>query len=346
MELATVVIPMFNSEKYIGGCIDSVLSQQYPHIEIIVVDDGSTDNSVKVARQKLHGIANSQIIELGRNVGASAARNAGLRAASGSWVEFLDSDDLLLPGKIDLQMAVCNSAPPDVAAVYSPWNWGFLEGGRIEWLGGLRTPFIAGSPPIMCLVGGIRPLLGAGLTRRTALNAVGGFDESLRFWECEELCVRIANVGRFLEAPSTEPQYLWRLRRGEIYIGGKEARYQSADVCLGWIRLAVKAAAGRTLDRLGLSERDRRLFSNECTLWGRLVYSQNREAFDEYLRLARELDPDIAPAYPFYISGLSRWTGYEKAEAIAKLTRQPKVWLRTALYRLKLRQPNTIIELR
>jgi glycosyltransferase involved in cell wall biosynthesis len=346
MELASVIIPTFNSEKHIGESIDSVLTQNYPHIEIIVVDDGSSDGTVAMVRQKLQGFANWQVIELGINGGASAARNAGLRAASGSWVQFLDSDDILMPGKIARQMAVCAEAPADVAAIYSPWNWAFLEDGRIEWLGPLQTPSIAGKAPVMCLVGGCRPLLGANMMRRTVLNAVGGFDETLRFWECEEINVRIAALGSFLPAPATEPQYLWRLRRGDIYIGEGNARYKSKDVALGWITQAFKASGGRDIYDQGLSQQDRDMFFHECTLWGRLVYSQQKESFAEYLVIARKLDPNIAPAYPRYITALSRWVGYEKAEAVAKLTRQPKVWLRTLLNRLNLRRPNVIIELR
>ena len=346
MEVASVVIPTFNSKEHICECIDSVLAQSYPHIEIIVVDDGSTDNTVRLARRRLEGFAHWQVVELGINGGASAARNVGLRAATGSWVQFLDSDDILMPGKIEKQMAACAEAAADVAAIYSPWNWGFLEDGRIEWLGPLQTPFIAGKAPVMCLVGGCRPLLGAGLMRRTVLNAVGGFDETLRFWECEEINVRIASVGRFLPVPSTEPLYLWRLRRGDIYIGDGKARYQSKDVALGWITLAVKATGGRSLSEQGLSEQDTELFLRECTLWGRLIYSQQKQSFNEYLAIARRLDPNIAPAYPRHIAVLSGWVGYEKAEGVAKLTRQPKVWLRTVLNRLKLRRPNVIIELR
>jgi hypothetical protein len=83
---------------------------------------------------------------------------------------------------------------------------------------------------------------------------------------------------------------------------------------------------------------------NEYTLWGRVMYSYDRESFREYLRLGRILDPNIAPSYPRYLSALSRLIGYEKAEAAAKLARQPKVWLRSVLCRLKLRLPNAIIE--
>jgi glycosyltransferase involved in cell wall biosynthesis len=346
MELVSVVIPAFNSQQFITEAIDSVLAQKYPSIEIIVVDDGSTDNTVAVARQKLQrDLQRSQVLELGSNKGPSAARNAGLRVANGSWVQFLDSDDVLMPHKIERQMAVCARAPPDVAAIYSPWNWGFLESGKVEWLGPLRKPFISGKAPIMCLAGGCRPLLGACLTRRAALDQVGGFDEALRFWECEEACVRLATVGRFVPASTDEAEYLWRLDRNALYIGGSGARYSATVVGLGWIRQALKVTGNQVIDSLGLPEPDRRLLLNDCTLWGRLLYSQDREAFREYLSLARILDPNLTPSYPRYISALSRWIGYEKAEAAAKVTRQPKVWLRSALCGLKLRRRNTIIEL-
>jgi glycosyltransferase involved in cell wall biosynthesis len=346
MELVSVVIPTFNSEKHIRKSIDSVLAQKYPRMEIIIVDDGSSDNSVAVAREKLQGFPNQQILECEKNLGASAARNAGLRAATGSWVQFLDSDDLLMPGKIETQMAVCNNVPADVVAVYSPWNHGHLhEDGRIEWLEKLRIPSVEGKAPIMCMVAGPRPLLNAGLVRRSALDAVGGFEEGLWFWECEELCVRIAQVGRFVSVPTDEATYLWTLRRGNVYIGGEEARYRAKDVGLGWIKLVVKAAGGRLLDDL-LSNEDKEALLHECTAWARLLYSQDRASFDEFLSLARKLDPDIKPVYPLHIAALSRWVGYEKAEGVAKVTRRPKVWLRRTLYRLKLRRPNTMIELR
>jgi glycosyltransferase involved in cell wall biosynthesis len=347
MELVSVIIPTFNSQQFISEAIDSVIAQQYPSIEIIVVDDGSTDNTVAVARQKLQGdVQRHQILELGANKGPSAARNAGLRAANGSWVQFLDSDDVLMPRKFRRQMEICATAPPDVAAVYSPWNWGFLESGQIEWLGPLMTPFISGKAAIMCLAGGCRPLLGACLIRRTILDQVGGFDEELRFWECEEVCVRLSSVGRFVPASADEAEYLWRLDRHALYIGGAGARYNATAVGLGWITQALKATGNQGLESLRLPEPDRRLLLNECTLWGRLMYSQDRKAFREYLRLARILDPNLTPSYPRYISVLSRWIGYENAEAAARVTRQPKVWLRSALCSLKLRRPNTIIELR
>ena len=176
MELVSVVIPTFNSEGFIEEAIDSVVAQKYPSIEIIVVDDRSNDNSVAVARHKLQRSADRfQILELDANKGPSGARNAGLRVANGSWVQFLDSDDVLSPQKIKRQMAVSEIAEPDVAAIYSPWNWGFLEAGKIEWFGPLNEPSMSGRAPIMCLAAKCRPLLGACLICRSVLEQAGGF---------------------------------------------------------------------------------------------------------------------------------------------------------------------------
>jgi hypothetical protein len=184
--------------------------------------------------------------------------------------------------------------------------------------------------------------MGACLIRRAALEQVGGFDEALRFWECEEVCVRLAAVGRFVPASSDEAEYLWRLHKPVLYIGGSGARYRATAVGLDWIKQVLKVAGNQAVERLGLSEPDRQLLMNECTFWGRVLYSQDREAFREYLSLARILEPNLTPSYPRYISALSRWIGYENAEAAAKATRQPKAWLRSALTRLKLKRPNTV----
>jgi glycosyltransferase involved in cell wall biosynthesis len=349
MELVSVVIPTFNSAKFIGTAINSIVAQNHPLTEIIVVDDGSTDDTLAVARRILEAtVVAHQVIQLPANRGPSAARNVGLRASQGSWIQFLDSDDILMPRKFERQLAAAASAAArDVAAFYSPYRWGFLENGKIEWAGPLMTSFIEGKPPILCLAGGVRPLLCACLVRREALIEAGGLDETLRFWECEEACVRLAKVGRFLPAHSDEPLYLWRLERGSLYIGaGGCSRYQSANVALAWINVALKASDNRVIDSLDLSATDERMLMNECTLWGRVVYVDDRAAFREYLKLARKFNPRLAPTYPFYIEALSRWTDYETAEAVARIIRQPKVWLRSTLVALGLRTPNHLIELR
>jgi glycosyltransferase involved in cell wall biosynthesis len=346
VELVSVIIPTFNSDGFIEEAIDSVVAQKYPSIEIIIVDDGSTDNSVAVARQKLQRSAESfQIIELGANKGPSGARNAGLRVANGSWMQFLDSDDVLSPQKIKRQMAVCEIAEPEVVAIYSPWNWGFLEAGEIEWFGPLMEPSMSGKAPIMCLAAKCRPLLGACLIRRSALQQVGGFDETLRFWECEEVCVKLSTVGRFVSASSGEAEYLWRLHRNAPYISASGGRYSTSTAGLGWIKLALRASGNRGVDSLGLPDPDKQLLLLECTTWGRALYMNDRAAFREFLSLAQALDPDLAPSGPPYIRAVSQWIGYENAEAAYMLTRLPKMWLRSTLHTLGLRRRGyTVVE--
>jgi len=99
--LVSIIIPAYNSEKYLADCIRSAIAQTWQHKEIIVVDDGSTDNSLHIAR----GFEADHVRVLAQeNAGASAARNAGLRAAQGEYIQFLDADDLISPDKIAAQV--------------------------------------------------------------------------------------------------------------------------------------------------------------------------------------------------------------------------------------------------
>ena len=90
----SVVIPIYNAEKHLKECVDSVLDQTYRDYEMILVDDGSTDGSKAICREYAERYPFVKVISQS-NAGASAARNAGLRAAKGEYVHFIDSDDML-----------------------------------------------------------------------------------------------------------------------------------------------------------------------------------------------------------------------------------------------------------
>ncbi len=346
MTAVSVIMPTYNASKWVAETIDSVIAQTYGHMELIVVDDGSQDDTVALVRRKLAADfrASWKIIEMAANGGPSAARNAGLGAANGDWVQFLDSDDLMPPTKFERQMAYCAQAPDDVTAVYSPWRRCYVDDGKITWEGPLIEPNMEGRAPLMCLVGGFRPLHSAGLARRSALDRIGGFDESLRFWECEEVTFRLARAGRLARVPAPEPCYFWRMHRGRVYIGGEEARYRAAPVALSWIEQVLKAAEYRPLSELGLSDLDRRDLLDECTQWARLLYVQDRAAFRQFLAMARTLDPHIAPANPAYAAAAARYLGYEAAEYIAWLGRRPRVMARRVLQGVGLRTHNSVAD--
>jgi glycosyltransferase EpsJ len=95
MDVISVIIPIYNVEKYLSKCIDSVLNQSYAHCEIILVDDGSTDRSGEIADQYKSMFPEKITVVHQENGGLGSARNTGLKRATGKYVLFLDSDDWL-----------------------------------------------------------------------------------------------------------------------------------------------------------------------------------------------------------------------------------------------------------
>jgi glycosyltransferase involved in cell wall biosynthesis len=339
MDLISVIMPTYNAARWVTDTIDNLAAQTYPHFELIVADDGSQDDTVAVVRQKLAQSFHKpwRIVELGNNRGPSAARNLALEAAQGSWIQYLDSDDFIAPSKFEVQAQSCARAAPDVSAVYSPWCQCHFDGSRVTLVGRIVRPDMRGRASIMCLAGPDRVLQSAGLTRRSALERIGGWDEGLRFWECEELTFRLAQAGRLECVPSASPLYLWRQHRDKDYIGDAEARYHTIPVALGWIELILKGLDYKTLDEAGLSARDRHDILASSSFWARELFRVDRHAFRQFLAEARKLDPNLAPTSPRLLAALSRHIGYESAEAIAALGRMPKVLLRKLARGLRLR---------
>ena len=103
MEKVSIVIPVFNVEKYLVDCLNSIFCQDYPCIEVIAINDGSTDNSLKILLDYQARYPNFQIIN-SSNQGLSIARNFGIENSSGEFIMFVDSDDVILPTTISTSM--------------------------------------------------------------------------------------------------------------------------------------------------------------------------------------------------------------------------------------------------
>jgi glycosyltransferase involved in cell wall biosynthesis len=213
----SVVIPVFNREKFIRQTIESVLAQSYRDFEIIAVDDGSRDGS----RAILESFADSvRVLEHpGRaNRGQSASINLGLRQARGELIAVLDSDDLWLPQKLAIQVAYLDSHP-DVGLVYG-------NGWMVDETGARRYAIYG--PEHRELSDASRVLLdcyfhvpGNALVRAEVLRKVGGFDETLRAAQDHDMAIRIAEVTRLAYIDS----HLWCYRRH-----GDSISLKSADV--------------------------------------------------------------------------------------------------------------------
>jgi len=114
--LVSAVIPVYNGERYLREAIESALSQDYPKLEVVVIDDGSSDGSAGIT-QSYAGLAHASLARHPLryhhqdNAGLSAAQNAGVQHARGEFIAFLDCDDVWTPGKISLQMETFSTQP-------------------------------------------------------------------------------------------------------------------------------------------------------------------------------------------------------------------------------------------
>lgn len=171
----SAIIPCYNYGKYLAQAIDSILAQTHPVAEIIVVDDGSGDNTREVAES--FGERVQYIFQ--ENRGRAAARNTGIRAATGDWIALLDADDRWLPEKIKLQMEAL-AGRPDAVLVYTAVWCESPDGSRYVYPATeLRRLW-----PTLRYANCITGSASAALIRRDILIAEGGFNETLR--ECED----------------------------------------------------------------------------------------------------------------------------------------------------------------
>ena len=109
----SVIIPVYNVEKYLRECIDSILNQTLHELELICVDDGSTDGSLEIL-QTYEKKDNRVTVLTQHNQGAGAARNKGLQIAKGEYLSFLDADDFFAPGMLEEAYRKCKSVSADV----------------------------------------------------------------------------------------------------------------------------------------------------------------------------------------------------------------------------------------
>ena len=225
----SVVIPYYNRSRFIDDCLASVFAQTRTPDEVIVVDDASQPRERAYLDKFLPRI---RIVDQPRNGGVSAARNAGVRAATGSWIAFNDSDDLWVPDKLAIQVDHATRTGCD--GVHSAIR-AFYEDGRVV----VSAPLA----PQLTLEDALHDnmiRMQSLLIKADVLRAIGGFDETLRCCEDDDLGIRLAVRGyqiEFLAEPLTE------MRRGSY-----------DHLFSNWQRI-VKGKAGVALRHRALLER-------------------------------------------------------------------------------------------
>jgi glycosyltransferase involved in cell wall biosynthesis len=183
----SAVIPTYNRAADLKRALDSVLSQTVPVAEIIVVDDGSTDNTKEVVAR--FGSRVAYIHQ--NNAGAAAARNRAIRMATGEWLAFLDSDDWWMPEKIRLQVEALHSNPRAVLAYTSAWI--ISPDGTREMSPAVEPSDLWPTLRHSNLIASCSSVM----VRREAVVAEGGFDESLSLSDDWDLWIRLAQKHPF-----------------------------------------------------------------------------------------------------------------------------------------------------
>ncbi|MCC6852372.1 MAG: glycosyltransferase family 2 protein [Rubrivivax sp.] len=195
MARVSAVIPAYNAERHLAACLASVLAQRGPFaLEVIVVDDGSADATAEAARR----FAGVRCIRQA-NGGPSAARNAGIAAAAGEFVAFLDADDRWEPGKLARQVTLLR-AQPEVGFCSTAARVVDAEGRAVADWPCLADP--ASLPEALFLNGAaIAGSTSGVMARRTLLLEAGGFDTALRGFEDPDLWMRLAARARYACIP-------------------------------------------------------------------------------------------------------------------------------------------------
>ena len=200
----SVIIPSYNSAAYLSDAIDSVLNQTVAPLEVIVVDDGSTDETAQILeRHRGRIVAITQ-----ENRGLSGARNRGIAAARGELIAFLDADDIWLPGKLEKQVA-CLAEHPTAGMVHSELFWWDEQTGERHRRDCRRHEFAGSCYKEFFLRAGIIP--STAIVRRECLEKVGDFDEAIRRPTTQDYDLSLRIARDYEIAYVDEPLILYRL---------------------------------------------------------------------------------------------------------------------------------------
>lgn len=233
MPRVSIVMPAYNCAWCVDRAIDSVMTQTFRDFELIVVDDGSTDDTPALLARR----GDSLRVIRQANAGMSAARNTGIAAARGDYIAFLDSDDWWRPLKLAQQVALLDSEPdigfcshatelqsPD-GEVVGEWGCPVLTDGLVARILGGHSAVAGGASSVM--------------VRRALLERTGGFDARLRGAEDTDQWVRLAAAGRYACLP--ELQVVVTRNPGSVS-RNREAMRRGALDCLDKNRPLLPAA--------------------------------------------------------------------------------------------------------
>lgn len=230
-ELISVVIPAHNAARFISRTLKSVLNQTHRALDVIVVDDGSTDSTAGIVQEIAHRDDRVRLFR-SRNLGVSAARNVAIAQARGNLIAPIDADDLWHPDKLARQLALMQAGSDKLGVVYC-WSRGIDDDDRVilpSWNDSTASGDVLHDIIIRGIAGnGSTPLI-----KRRFAEAVGGYDASATLSEDWKFYTALAGVCEF----AVVPQYLVGYRLHDNSATKIEVRRmeEAVEACTAWIR--------------------------------------------------------------------------------------------------------------
>ena len=283
--LVSVIIPCYNVEEYIVECLDSVYNQTYAHIEVIVVDNNSVDNTLQLVHDYKERNHAPLTITQEKNQGLSFARNAGLEIAKGEWIQFLDADDLLLTEKISHQVGLIQKDLDLITAATIERN---VDGSEV-----IMVPH---ENIVFGLIAGFRNVGSScsNLWKKQTLLDLNGFDTAqMSSVEIDMMFRLYKNGARYLQDP--KPLTIIRKR-----VSGQMSQDNKDKLAFYWLRLRMKQLDWFFLQNK--SSLDRELM---ITLFDKILYNIYYQSSTFPILSHQQYHNIVKPIFSSYIKHLS-----------------------------------------
>lgn len=273
--MVSVIIPTYNAGNYLPAAIDSVLGQTIKDIEVIVVDDGSTDNTKEIITPYLNRI--NYIYQ--KNCGPSSARNRGISCAKGDYIAFLDADEIWIREKLEIQLNFLRENP-EYSMVYTDLL-------RIDKRKNLTFPFLKGRIAAQngyifeeLITKNFIPTTTV-VVKRECFDHVGLFDESLRSVEDRDMWLRIAQQDKigFIETPTVI---------AEVHDGGLSSDREEALRSQIYVIKKYEKVSGAKTRQLIISTLSTLYFQLGYFYFDKGLYQEARENFKNSLSYGKK----------------------------------------------------------
>jgi glycosyltransferase involved in cell wall biosynthesis len=291
MTAISVLLPFYNAEKYLGEAIESVLAQTHRDLELILIDDGSTDGGTAIAKGYAAKDPRIRFIQQA-NAGISETLNRGLKLARNEWVARMDADDVMMPNRLERQLDFI-SRQPDIA-IASSFVYYINSRGRI--IGQSKSEY--SDPAAVAKAYANRQLIGfthpAVIMRKSVIEAVGGYRDQFLAAEDTDLWNRVVETGALVVV---QPEHLLKYRIHNESVSVAKAFFAAEQVA--WLKACMRARrsgqAEPTKEQFLAKQAERSVFQKFNSI--RKIYSKAQYKAAVAAWANREIIPALLRAF-------------------------------------------------